>query len=169
MTSIAPPSDITSRLVLLLVEHWARTRGARFAPRWREIDPGEIRPVLPYLSTADVLGPPFDLRFRLVGTAVVNANGYDFTGQNLRSMPLATGLETWLEHYGRTVEEKRARFGIYRAHGGSDLRYKVDHVCLPLSDDGERVNRIMEIEDWSMIRHVSPTRMQMLAWRFDPL
>ena len=169
MTSIAPPSDITSRLVLLLFDHWERQRGARLAPRWRDIDPGEIRPTLPYLSTADLLDSPFDLRYRLVGTAVVNAVGYDFTGQNLRSMMVATGLEVWLTHYRRTAEERRPKFGIYRAHGGTDLRYKVDNVCLPLSDDGERVNRIMELEDWSMIRDVSPMRMQMLAWRFDPL
>jgi hypothetical protein len=169
MTSVAPPSDITSRLVYLLFGHWQQKRAERFAPRWRDIDPGEIRSVLPYLATADVLEAPFDLRYRLVGTAVVRAVGYDFTGRNLRSMKVTTGLDIWLAHYQRTVEERRPQFGIYRAHDGADLRYKVDNVCLPLSDDGERVNRIMELEDWSMIRDVSPMRMQMLAWRFDPL
>jgi hypothetical protein len=169
MSPLAPPLDITSRLVRLLFSHWEQKRGTRFAPSWRDIDPGDIRPSLPYLSSADVLADPFDLRYRLVGSAVVNAAGYDFTGQTLRAMRVATGFDVWLAHYRAVVDGKVPRFGMYRAHDGGELRYKVDHVCLPLSQDGLRVDRIMEIEDWSMIRDVSPTRMQMLVWRFDPL
>jgi hypothetical protein len=168
MTSIAPPPDITSQLVQLLFNHWEQQRGARFAPSWREIDPGQIRQALPYVSVADVLEQPFDVRYRLVGTAVVDAVGYEFTGRTLRSMTIATGIETWLAQYGRVVADRRPHYGVYHGVAGSDLDYKVDHVSLPLSDDGSRVNRIMELEDWSMIRNLSPTRLGVLSWRFDP-
>jgi hypothetical protein len=44
-----------------------------------------------------------------------------------------------------------------------------DHAALPLSDDGLTVNRIMEIEDWSVMRGINLKRMENTAWCFEPL
>ncbi|MEA2782481.1 MAG: hypothetical protein QOK29_4025 [Rhodospirillaceae bacterium] len=154
----------------MLFDHWEAKRGGRLAPRWREIEPGDIKPVLPFISVADVFESPFDLRFRLVGTAIVEAAGYDFMGRNLRGMEvLDSDVEGWLKYYRRIVDEKRPLFGRYRVTADSEFLRIADHVALPLSDDGLTVNRIIEIEDWSVIRGVNLKRMENTAFRFEPL
>jgi hypothetical protein len=154
----------------MLLDHWEAKRAGRLAPKWREIDPGDIKPVLPFISVADVLESPFDLRFRLVGTALVEAAGYDFMGCNLRAMKvLDSDVESWLNYYRRIVDEQRPLFGRYRVTADSEFMRIADHVALPLSDDGVTVNRIIEIEDWSAIRGINLRRMENTVWRFEPL
>ena len=52
-----------------------------------EIDPGAIKSCLPYLLVSEVFGEPFDLRYRLAGTAIIESYGYDPTGMSLRGFP----------------------------------------------------------------------------------
>jgi hypothetical protein len=49
-------------------------------PAPSDIDPTEIRPLLPSLIIADYVGTPARVRYRLVGTQQVYYNGLDFTG-----------------------------------------------------------------------------------------
>ncbi|HEV8389404.1 MAG TPA: hypothetical protein VGQ35_06165 [Dongiaceae bacterium] len=42
-----------------------------------------MKPFLPYLLISDVEHNPFRIRYRLVGTKVVEATGMDFTGRYL--------------------------------------------------------------------------------------
>src|SRR5437667_12011235 len=76
----SPPSEIVSPLVREMFAYWQRKRADLLAPRPRDIEPGEIKRLLPLICIADVMREPFDLRFRLVGTGVVEACGHDFTG-----------------------------------------------------------------------------------------
>jgi hypothetical protein len=62
--------------------YWLRQRGASSMPRKRDIDPTEISPkILPKMQIIDVLDGGARFRYRLVGTALVEANGRDYTGQ----------------------------------------------------------------------------------------
>jgi hypothetical protein len=170
MVSFALPPEITSRLVHILLDHWASKRAGRLAPRWREIDPGDIKPALPFLCVADVKESPFDLRFRLAGTALVEAAGYDFMGCNLRAMKLLNGdVEGWLRYYRQIVDQKRPSFGHYQGIVKSDVVYVADCAMLPLSDDGQTVNRIIQVEDWSAIHGANLKRLPNIVWRFAPL
>jgi hypothetical protein len=81
------------------------------APRWPEIDPGVIKSCLAFLLVSEVLGKPFDRRYRLAGTEIVASYGYDPTGATLRGFkhPLADGA--WLAHYDRLIGDRRPIFG----------------------------------------------------------
>ena len=59
-------------------------RAGRVAPQWSDVQPGDIKSLLPYIMVVDVLKQPFDVRYRIVGTSVVEAFGYDFTRETLR-------------------------------------------------------------------------------------
>ena len=163
----SPPSEIVSPLVREMFAYWQRKRAGEIAPRPRDIEPGEIKRLLPFISLSDVMREPFDLRFRLVGTGVVEACGYDFTGWRFRDLPVKTGMERWRAHYARVVNEKRPQFGRYRGDLGPDHRRYVDHGAFPLSDDGMQIIRIIEIEDWSEIRGAS--QLELPIWQFFPL
>jgi hypothetical protein len=152
-----------------LYAHWEEKRAGRLAPRWRDIDPGAIRPLLPYISIADVIETPFDLIYRLVGTGVVEASGRDFTRRRFSELKVTTGFDSWLAHYSRVVREARPFYGRYRGDIAPDLARYVDHGAFPLSETGERVDGIVEIEDWSEIRGLNPGHIDLPIWRFEPL
>jgi hypothetical protein len=169
LASPLPPAEITSSLVREFAAYWQRQRGDRLAPHPRDIDPADIRRMLPYISIADVIAEPFDLRFRLVGTGVVEAAGYDFTGQYFHEMPVTTGMDKWWAYYARMVRERRPLYGRYRGDLDSDVVRYVDHGAFPLSSDGATVDRVIEIEDWSEIRGVALIKLELPIWQFEPL
>jgi hypothetical protein len=165
----SPPGKIASPMVHAMFAYWDGKRGERMAPQPRDIEPGELKRLLPYLSISDVLRDPLDLRFRLVGTSIVEAVGYDFTGKRLSEMPVTTGIQQWLAHYARVVQRKSPHYGRYRGELGPDSLRFVDHGAFPLSHGGDKVDRIIEIEDWSGIRGVSLGKLDLPVWRFQPL
>src|SRR4051794_5638124 len=128
MTSLSPPPEISSKLVYSLFEYWQRKCAGRLAPRWRDIDPGDIKPALPYVAVLEILESPFDVQYRLTGSALVEAIGREYTGQTLRSLNLVTDLNAWLTHYHRVVSDRRPSYGRYRGELGPDLMRSVDHA-----------------------------------------
>jgi len=169
MTSFAPPGEISSPMVHQMFAYWHGKCAGRMAPRPRDIEPGDLKRLLPFIAISDVLVDPFDLRFRLVGTSIVEAVGYDFTGKRFHEMPVTTGMERWLTHYQRVVEHKRPHYGRYRGELGPETVRYVDHGAFPLSSNGTTVDRIIEIEDWSTVRGVALGKLDMPIWRFQPL
>jgi hypothetical protein len=167
--AFSPPSEITSPMVRAMFAYWHGKRGERMAPQPRDIEPGELKRLLPYIAISDVLLDPLDLRFRLVGTSIVEAVGYDFTGKRFSEMPVTTGTERWLAHYARVVDRKGPHYGRYRGELGPDSVRYVDHGAFPLSHGGDKVDRIIEIEDWSGIRGVSLGKLDLPVWRFQLL
>jgi hypothetical protein len=85
--SLGAPPEVTSPLVLSLFAYWDQIRAGRLAPNWSEIDPGAIKPCLPYLLVLEVFGEPLDLRIQLAGTGIVESYGYDPTGMTVRRFP----------------------------------------------------------------------------------
>jgi hypothetical protein len=163
------PPEITSTLVLAVFAHWDQIRAGRLAPSWQEIDPGAIRACLPYLLVSDVFGDPFDLRYRLAGTEVVDSYGYDPTGLTLRGFKHPPADGAWLALYGKLLAERHPVFGRYIAGAGRDEVFRVDTVTLPLSPDGRSINRIIEIEDWSAAPGIRRGQIDQSAWRFEML
>src|SRR5262249_54865234 len=87
--------------------YWEGKRRGRPMPSRRDLDPTEIRALLPYLQLLDVLGPPLDFRFRLIGTEVASICARDYTGACLSELPgKGRGSELWtvLEEVWRTGE-----------------------------------------------------------------
>jgi hypothetical protein len=169
VSDLAPPPEILSPLVHLVYAHWEEKRAGRLGPAWREIDPGALKPALPYLAISEVLGPPLDLRYRLVGTAMAQAAVADFMGKRFRELSITTGFEAWLRHYEHVVAERRPCYARYRGDFAPDLVRHVDHGAFPLSETGERVDGIIEVEDWSEIRGLYPGHIELPIWRFEPL
>src|SRR3546814_12418028 len=76
-------------------------------PRKSDIDPGEIKPLLPYILIGEFAGDPVRLRYRLVGTEVVSVYGIDFTGRWLDELDFGDQVEHgWARQY-RTVFNSR--------------------------------------------------------------
>jgi hypothetical protein len=67
-----------------LFAYWDSKRGARLIPDRQDIDPAEIEPqILPHLLLSEFCDDGQRVRFRIVGTKVVERLGFDGTGKFL--------------------------------------------------------------------------------------
>lgn len=67
-----------------LYEYWLNKCGSRLMPRRSDIDPTEIPPqLLPGISIVDVVSDDRRYVYRLMGTAEVQARGFDPTGRSV--------------------------------------------------------------------------------------
>ncbi len=110
-------------------------------PARSDFDPIEFANALPHLVLVDVEHQPRRYRVRLVGTAVVEANGRDGTGDYYDQVK---GIETAMERANRVVDGRKPLFeaGVPMTWSPKDFqRYSI--LSLPLSSDGERVDMIM--------------------------
>ena len=143
-----PPPDPewlarSSEPVKQLYGYWrSKWRGERL-PRRRDIDPVEIPRFLPQLTIVEVVPDERRYVYRLVGTKEVEIRGRDPTGKSVLDGFFGPSLDDALDCYD-TVVATRAPFYDDAPYITPDGRFSDDETLfLPLSDDGETVNRIL--------------------------
>jgi hypothetical protein len=141
---------ITSARVGELHRYWQGkcTNGA--PPPRGAIDPVEIPRLLPFLVIAEIEALPMRVRYRLVGTQVVEDNGADFTNRYLEDCGFA--VEPLLhECYRRLVETRAPVFAYYEWHkegrAGKGLVGANETGFFPLSSDGTTVDLAISLAD----------------------
>src|SRR3546814_945976 len=93
---ITRSDQIESARIRELFAYWQDKRRGDLLPRRADIDPVEIPRLMPYVLIADIEHAPFRVRFRLVGTKVVEATGFEFTGKYLDEITLPNRKSTRL-------------------------------------------------------------------------
>jgi hypothetical protein len=150
-------------------DYWNRKRGARRMASRTDIDPAEIKTLLPYLMMTEVHHDPLRVRYRLLGTRIVDAAKTDLTGQWLHEADLSGNNSIWIEVYRRVTESMAPVFGRTRAAVGPGDVQLFDWVVLPLSDDGVTINHTLKLEDWEMLRPLSREDVDSAEWTVEPL
>jgi len=146
MASSSDVSVVRSERIRRLNAYWlAKAKGK--VPSRSDIDPVDVRELLPNLMMIDMLGDPVRFRYRLVGTRVVQYTGFDFTGRCLDEM-VFQGRDFIEQCYRRMLAEKRPIFGHYAWLVRSRHFGQCEFGLFPLSDDGVTVNRGISIEDY---------------------
>ena len=146
MASSFDVSIVRSERIRRLNDYWqAKARGK--VPSRSDIDPVDVRELLPNLLMIDMLGDPVRFRFRLVGTRVVQYTGFDFTGRCLDEL-VFQGRDFLEQCYHRLLAERRPVFGHYAWLVRSRHFGQCEFGLFPLSDDGATVNRGISIEDY---------------------
>ena len=164
-----PIERIRSARVRELYDYWAGKRRGRPMPSRDDIDPAEIKTLLPYLMITEVHYNPLRVRYRLLGTRIVEAAKTDLTGQWLHEADLSGNNSIWIEVYRRVTETMAPVFGRTRATVGPGDIQMFDWVVLPLSDDGATVNHTLKLEDWEMLRPLSREDVDAAEWTVEPL
>ena len=158
--SARPIDQIASPRVRRLHDYWQskRAAGQNFTFR-KDIDPVELRELLPLITIVDVEHAPLRFRYRLVGTRVVEYNHQEFTG-------LYLGEVGWQDEamllgaYEQSVVERRPNFGFYAWDLQSGGVGRCEFGILPLTNDGETIHQIISIEDYEFpARDVDPDRV----------
>lgn len=126
-----------------LYAYWVEKRGEQSMPARIDIDPLDIIYIVGNVILVDVIdADPFRFHIRLHGTNLAERAGYELTGKMLDELPvddfraLAQQSFTWVTTNAQPLHSRRDR-----VIDGRFARYET--VIMPLSDDGERVNRLL--------------------------
>jgi len=126
--------------------YWMQKRGSRSMPRKRDIDPVELPPkLLPNLQIIEVIDGGGRFRYRLVGTASVDAFGSDYTGRYPDQMFSDDRLNFIQSIYRRVYQTKRPLFSLNRYHTTKNTDLFAYRIYMPLSEDGVEVDNILGI------------------------
>lgn len=158
---------IRSSQVRAIYDYWNRKRGNRRMPARADIDPAEIKPLLAYILLTDLHYDPLRAYFRLVGTAVAEVAGRDLTGQWLHEAEVDGGVELWLRNYDRLARERAPVYGRTRATVQRGDERIFEWILLPLSSDGETVDKVLELEDWEALRRMSDSEIERATWSIE--
>ena len=152
MTDTIPFPDADPRLRQVF-DFWHRKRGARPMPARRDIDPTELVAVLPHLMLIDVEpGPRF--RYRLFGTAVVEAFGSDPTNQYVDEVMVGAYKTFLLGLYNDLLASKKPIYST-SIYGGKREGLWTQRLMLPLSSDGVAVDKVLAVQ---VFIHGSPLK-----------
>jgi hypothetical protein len=129
-----------------VLAYWDRKRGARSMPSKRDMDPTEIPPeLLPNLQIIDVIDGGTRFRYRLVGTALVQAFGEDYTGKHTDEIFLDERLRFIQEVHGAVCKSKLPLFACNQYQTIRNIDLLANRIFMPLSDDGLDVHHILGV------------------------
>ena len=129
-----------------MYRYWeSRRPGPGLLPGRQHIDPLDIPDLLPGIWLLDVQHEPFRLRYRLVGTRIVEAIGREVTGRWLdEAHPHLAPHSGYVQRY-RTVVETRfpsRRRGKAMLWQHEDYR-EIENTIYPLATDGTKVDLLL--------------------------
>lgn len=140
--------DLESSAILELYAYWQGLHRGRPWPAKLDIDPAEIKLLLPYLVIAEIHGQPFRVRYRLVGTEAARFAGEDYTGRWLHETGWGAALDEIEGNFRRVAESGEPLFGADQMLWVDDKWKHFEWGMLPLSDDGSMVTHCLVIEDF---------------------
>lgn len=115
-------------------------------PSRADIDPTEIRDLLPQIILVRIEHDPLRVRYAVIGTASAEAAGFDYTGRYLDELKFDSEIDTdWPAIYRELVAEKKPIAGTCQFKTASVVRpYRVG--TFPLSSDGVTVDGAISCE-----------------------
>lgn len=115
-------------------------------PSRRDFDPADVPALLPHLQLIDIVGGRF--RYRLVGTALVDAFGRDYTGQFPDEMFAGPRADMVCDVYRAVCQARQPMFLRSRYITTKNVDLVADRLYLPLSGDGVAVDMILGALDF---------------------
>lgn len=145
------PQDIASPALKEFAAYWRGKTAGHRPPHPGAIDPTEIPGLLLFVVIAQLEAAPLRVRYRLVGTRVVEAHGADYTNRYLDECGFLIEAEL-MECYRRLVAEAAPVFMYYEWERRSWPRAESsigasESGFFPLSSDGLTVDRAISFAD----------------------
>jgi hypothetical protein len=141
---------------------WWQGRRAGDIPDRADLDPADLKRLLPNIFIVDVEHDPFRIRYRLVGTRAIEVTGFDITGHYLDELLPADVGEPWMQHYHTAYRTRAPVFGAVDAPTRSGGMFVYEFGMFPLRKGGAAVDQFVSIEDYF---DLTSTLTQLVEWR----
>ncbi|HYM71380.1 MAG TPA: PAS domain-containing protein [Stellaceae bacterium] len=135
--------DIIHPKLQRLYEYWAGKRGGRRMPSRADLDPLDMAFIFGNVILVDVIdeNPP-RFRIRLHGTKLAQRAGYELTGKMLDELPVTEFRTLARQSFTAVATSGEPLHGI-RNRVIDDRFARYETVIMPLSDNGERVDKLI--------------------------
>ena len=147
MSRYSGESEVRSAKVKQLSAWWHGLASADIPDR-RDVDPAQIKALLPYIVISDVERAPFRIRYRLVGTKVVEATGFDFTHHYLDQLVPVESDEPWMQDYAFAYQHRSPVFGVSELTTKVGAQYAYEFALFPLRNGAATIDQFIAIEDY---------------------
>jgi CheY-like chemotaxis protein len=151
-------------------EYWLEKAAGRRAPDRRDLDPVEVKDILPHLSIIEIFAEDGDHhhRYRLVGTRVVEALGYNPTNQIVEEFA-DDGQAKFLR--GLFIEVAATARPLYAASSfrASNGGLSTERILLPFTQGGPEIAQIVIVQtfDWTRRKRTIHDLVAANATRLD--
>ena len=122
---------------------WQSKCRGREMPSRSDFDPAEMIAFLPGITLIDVVDDARRFVYRLLGTREVAMRGNDATGKGVAEGYFASSAEAALASYNDVMGRRAPRFEQRRFITPDKRIGHEQTVILPLSDDGQAVNKMI--------------------------
>lgn len=144
-----PLEQVGSPLIREFHGYWEAKKNGRDLPSWDDIDPAELRSLLPNMLAVTIEHDPFRIFYRLVGTRIVQFRN-ELTGRYLDEIEeFPAEVKDGLTQEYQLVCTRRAptysRDVLLTRYGNSITFYG---SIFPISSDGVTVDRCVAVEDF---------------------
>lgn len=140
------PAHLKDPRIKRAYAYWDAARGGREMPGRVDIDPEDIKDILPYVLLVDVIAEPLDFRFRVAGTDVVQRFGEEITAKRLGEIDLDGKFASIFAEYRQTVDRRKPAL-FSESFLRDDKRFvSYSRLLCPLSKDGERVDMLFGVQ-----------------------
>lgn len=140
--------NFRSLRVEMLYRYWSSRRDDGL-PQRADIDPADIKALLPNILIVDIHRDPFRVFYRLVGTAVAHCSGLDFTGSFLDELVFDMSTPEDLHRaYQSVCDTRRPGRGMAFAQINHQSALDIEYLICPLVDDGGKVTQCLVLEDY---------------------
>ena len=152
-----------------LYDYWMAKRGERELPARVDIEPSEIKKLLPHLLLTDVLEGGTRFRYRLVGTAVAETFGGNISGHFIDEVMTGKYLEFIDGIYRDIVRHRKPIYSESSYHTGPTVGMTAQRLMLPLSADGMAVDMVISLQTMSFASPVPATTIRLAQERNEEI
>src|SRR5688572_6831139 len=161
MSIYAHENELRSEMIRALHRWWMSKCRADIPDR-SEFDPADFKRLLPYILITDIEHAPFRVRYRVVGTRVVEATGFNITGRYLDELMPTEPEAPWLDLYEQCCKGRGPVVGASTCTTTSGALFTHEFGLFPLRKDGTSVDQVLSIEDYG---DLTSTLTDLVEWR----
>ena len=132
-----------------ILAYWEQARGDRFAPAWQRDFRLLDLPVdaIPCMTVVDRIRDGKAYFYRFWGTRHAILKGFEMTGKTVEATPNRTIGALAAQQFDAVIRRRRPTVFLYKIDYPARRRLAEFVLRLPLSDDGETVDRIATFQD----------------------
>jgi hypothetical protein len=153
--------EARSELVRLMLHWWLSKCGADIPDR-SDLDPADMKPLLPNILISDVEHEPFRIRYRLVGTRAREATGFNIVGRYLDELLPTDPDEPWMDDYVLAYRTRQPVLGISSVNTTSGGIFTYEYGLFPLRKGGTAIAQFIAVEDYG---DLNATLLDLVDWR----
>jgi hypothetical protein len=147
------PAQIPQPELRRIYVYWLTKKGERRAPARRDIDPADLRDVLPGTLLIDISRDPWRFSYRLAGTLTERIHGIELTGRSIDTLAPQAFVDLLRTDLIELAERAEPQFVYLEFVNQMGLPRGYHVLRLPLSSDGVTVDMALVVSDYGSDKH----------------